>query len=57
VILLGWAIGYRSWPLALYAVAVLVAFHLRVVFNEEPWATRTFGDDWARYRSRVPRWL
>jgi protein-S-isoprenylcysteine O-methyltransferase Ste14 len=57
VILLGWAIGYRSWPLALYAVAVLVAFHLRVVFNEEPWAARTFGDDWVRYRSRVPRWL
>ena len=57
LILSGWAISFRSWPLALYAVAVLVAFHLRTVRHEEPWLARTFGDRWMQYRTRVSRWL
>ncbi len=57
LILSGWAIGFRSWPLALYAVAVLGAFHLRVVLHEEPRLARTFGDAWRQYRTRVSRWL
>jgi protein-S-isoprenylcysteine O-methyltransferase Ste14 len=57
LILSGWAIGFQSWPLALYAVVVLVAFHLRVVFHEEPRLARTFGDAWIQYRGRVSRWL
>jgi protein-S-isoprenylcysteine O-methyltransferase Ste14 len=57
LILSGWAIGYKSWPLALYAFVVLVAFHLRVVLHEEPWLARTFGDAWVRYQKRVRRWL
>ncbi len=46
LILLGWAIGFQSWPLALYAIVVLVAFHLRVVLHEEPRLARMFGDVW-----------
>jgi protein-S-isoprenylcysteine O-methyltransferase Ste14 len=57
LILSGWAISFRSWPLALYAVVVLVAFHLRIVLHEEPWLLRTFGDTWIHYRKRVSRWL
>ena len=57
LILLGWAAGFRSWPLVLYALAVMAAFHLRVVFFEEPWLARTHRDEWTRYASRVPRWL
>jgi protein-S-isoprenylcysteine O-methyltransferase Ste14 len=57
LILSGWAISFRSWPLALYAVAVLVAFHLRIVLHEEPWLARTFGGTWIQYRRRVSRWL
>ena len=57
LILSGWAIGFWSRPLAFYAVAVLVAFHLRVVLHEEPWLARTFGSDWVQYRTRVSRWL
>lgn len=56
-ILVGWAIAFRSWPLALYALAVGVGFHLRILFGEEPWLARTFGEDWVRYEARVPRWL
>jgi hypothetical protein len=51
------AIGFRSWPVAVYAVMVLAAFHLRVVLHEEPRLARMFGDAWIQYRTRVSRWL
>jgi hypothetical protein len=33
-----------AWPLALYAVLVAVAVHLRIVLHETPWLARTSGD-------------
>jgi len=57
LILCGWAITYGSRALWAYAVCVAVAFHLRVVFYEEPWLTRTHRETWLAYRARVPRWL
>lgn len=57
LILAGWAILFRSWPMAVYAVAVAAAFHLRVLVHEEPWLARSFGDRWDAYRARVPRWF
>ena len=57
LILLGWAIGFRSWKLASYSVMVAIAFHLRVVLNEEPFLRRTQGAAWQHYASTVPRWL
>lgn len=57
LILSGWAIGFQSWTVALYAATVAVVFHLRVVLHEEPWLARTFGDMWTHYRAQVPRWL
>jgi protein-S-isoprenylcysteine O-methyltransferase Ste14 len=57
IMLIGWATVFWSWVLLAYAMAVACAFHLRVVYFEEPWAARTFGKDWQDYRARVPRWL
>jgi len=57
LVLLGFAIAFRSRQLLGYALVVGVAFHLRVVFGEEPWLARTHGEAWQRYRERVPRWL
>ncbi|TLZ47353.1 MAG: isoprenylcysteine carboxylmethyltransferase family protein [Bacillati bacterium ANGP1] len=57
VVLLGWAALLRSRTLLVYALAVEIAVHLRVLVSEEPWARRTFGADWEDYRARVPRWL
>ena len=57
LILWGWAAGFQSPALALYALAVMVAFHVRVVLGEEPWLARTHGHAWDRYRAAVPRWL
>ncbi|MGE0440875.1 MAG: isoprenylcysteine carboxylmethyltransferase family protein [Gemmatimonadales bacterium] len=56
-ILAGWAVACRSRGLAGYALAVGLAFHLRVVLGEEPWLAARHGEDWVRYRTRVPRWL
>jgi protein-S-isoprenylcysteine O-methyltransferase Ste14 len=57
LVLCGWALGFRSRAIAIYAIVVMAAFHLRVVFGEEPWLARVHGDAWHAYRSRVPRWL
>ena len=57
LVLLGWAVLFASWSLAVYALLIVVAFHLRVVFFEEPWLGRTHGDQWVGYRARVRRWL
>jgi protein-S-isoprenylcysteine O-methyltransferase Ste14 len=57
LILMGWALGFHSGALAIYAAGVAVAFHLRIVYAEEPWLARTHGEAWPRYRNEVPRWL
>jgi len=57
LILIAWAAGFRSRALTIYAIAAAIAFHLRVVFGEEPWLVRRYGEEWNRYRVRVPRWF
>jgi protein-S-isoprenylcysteine O-methyltransferase Ste14 len=57
LILWGWALGFRSRALAIYALAVMLAFHLRVVYGEEPWLARMHGQKWHSYKARIPRWL
>jgi protein-S-isoprenylcysteine O-methyltransferase Ste14 len=56
-IVLGWATLFRSGPLAAYAAALAVMFHIRVLWGEEPWLARTHGVQWQEYAARVPRWL
>jgi protein-S-isoprenylcysteine O-methyltransferase Ste14 len=51
------ALAFRSRALWIYALVVVIAFHLRVLFNEEPFLARTHGEAWQRYKARVPRWL
>ncbi len=57
LILLGWAASFPAAALLVYALAVMVAFHLRVLLGEEPWLARTHGAAWDRYRADVRRWL
>jgi protein-S-isoprenylcysteine O-methyltransferase Ste14 len=57
LILIGWAALFWSPTLTVYAAAVVLAFHIRIILGEEPWLARTFGADWETYRARVPRWL
>jgi protein-S-isoprenylcysteine O-methyltransferase Ste14 len=57
MILFGWAALFHSGALLVYALAVAAAFHLRVVFGEEPALRRTHGQSWVRYEAAVPRWF
>jgi protein-S-isoprenylcysteine O-methyltransferase Ste14 len=51
------AIFFASRPLALYAGLVWTGFHAFVVLYEEPALAARFGESYARYRRRAPRWL
>src|SRR5262249_9334378 len=57
VILIGWSFAYRSRTIAIYALIVIIAFQLRVIFGEDPWVARTYGAEWRDYAARVPRWI
>ena len=52
----GWAIFYGSVPVAV-GLAVFVAVLAFVVPWEERGLEAHFGDDYRRYKARVPRWL
>lgn len=56
-VLMGWAVWYASTTLLLYALGVMIAFHLRVVLYEEPRLLAVFGEAWTSYGHRVRRWL
>lgn len=56
-IIAGWALGFRSSTLSIYGLVLAVAFHLRVIWGEEPYLAATHGEAWTRYCSQVPRWL
>jgi protein-S-isoprenylcysteine O-methyltransferase Ste14 len=57
LVLLGWSALFHSRALLVYAAVVAVAFHLRVVFGEEPWLAQTHRGSWLRYSAQVPRWF
>ena len=57
LVLWGWVLGFHSRAIAVYALLVMLAFHLRVILGEEPWLARTHGEAWVRYKTQVPRWL
>jgi protein-S-isoprenylcysteine O-methyltransferase Ste14 len=57
LILLGWAVSFGLRGLFTYTIIVAIAFHLRVVFGEEPWLASTHGAQWHEYARRVPRWF
>jgi protein-S-isoprenylcysteine O-methyltransferase Ste14 len=56
VALIGEAWWLRSAAMVVYAVAALVAFHLRVVRYEEPTLRAMFGTEFDAYAARVRRW-
>jgi protein-S-isoprenylcysteine O-methyltransferase Ste14 len=54
--LLGEAWLFASGAQLLYAGAMAVAFHVRVIIYEEPKLDELFGPAFATYRRRVRRW-
>ena len=55
-IILGQALLFGSWWLALYAVIVLAAVVTFVKGYEEPTLSRTYGEQYLDYRRNVPGW-
>ena len=55
--LLGWVASFASIGLFAYTLFIAIAFHLRVVFGEEPWLSQTYGASWQIYKRQVPRWF
>lgn len=57
LVLVGWALGFGTRPLWIYAASMAIAFHLRVLLYEEPKLRELFPSDWAEYSRRVSRWI
>lgn len=56
-LLAGQSLLLGSPKLVVYAAAVWTAFHLFVVFYEEPVLRRSFGAEYEAFCVNVPRWL
>lgn len=57
LVLFGEAIFFVSLTLVLYAILIWVAFHLFVIYYEEPNLERKFGSQYSTYHKVVPRWI
>ena len=53
----GWWLATGTRLLVGYAALLAIGFHLRVLYHEEPWLRRQFGDEWVLYSASVRRWL
>jgi hypothetical protein len=56
-LLVGQALLFGSLALLVYAAGIFLAFHLFVVFYEEPTLRRQFGAEYEAYCRAVPRWI
>src|SRR5262245_2026073 len=57
LVVMGWAVFFWSQRIFLYGCAVAAAFHIFVVFFEEPQLMRRFGASYEAYRQAVRRWI
>jgi protein-S-isoprenylcysteine O-methyltransferase Ste14 len=55
--LVGQGLLFGNVDLLGYAAIIGIAFHLFVVWYEEPTLRRTFGEEYEDYCRRVPRWV
>jgi len=53
----GQGLFFGSTAILAYAFWLALGFHLFVLFYEEPTLRRRFGEEYAAYCRRVPRWL
>ena len=54
---IGEAVWFWSSLILVYAAILAIGFHLRVLLYEEPKLQELFGESFASYRARVPRWI
>ena len=56
-LIFGQAILFASWGVALYGVVIAAAFDTFVRVYEEPTLRETYGERYAAYCARTPRWI
>ena len=54
---IGQGLLFARKPILAYAAGLALAFHLFVVLYEEPTLRARFGEEYASYCRRVPRWI
>ena len=57
LVLLGEAMFFGSWACLWYALGWFALVHLNVIWYEERYLTRRFGDSYRRYQVAVRRWI
>jgi protein-S-isoprenylcysteine O-methyltransferase Ste14 len=57
LILLTEALMLQSWPLAVWMVVFFIVSTIYFRFIEEKGLEKRFGDDYRKYKARVPRWI
>ena len=56
-LILGQGLLFGSLPVLGYGGVIWLTVHLFVISYEEPTLARTFGEQYARYRANVRRWI
>lgn len=57
LVIAGQAWLFHSQRIAIYLLCFWLIAHLFVLFYEEPTLRKQFGEEYDRYRERVPRWI
>jgi protein-S-isoprenylcysteine O-methyltransferase Ste14 len=57
LVLLGQAMLFGSWGYLGYAGGWFAVVHFNVIWHEERYLARRFGDSYRRYQSKVHRWI
>lgn len=57
MMLLGQALFWGSWIIALWAGIFILINHVYFIYSEEPGLEKRFGDKYLEYKASVPRWI
>ncbi len=57
LILLAEALLFQSWPLSVWMAVFFIGNTVYFRFIEEKGLEKRFGDDYRKYKARVPRWV
>jgi protein-S-isoprenylcysteine O-methyltransferase Ste14 len=56
-VIIGQALLFGDWRLLWYGALLWLSFHVFVVVYEDPTLKQTFGTEYERFRTNVPRWI
>lgn len=57
IVLMGEAITFRSWPIAIWGACFFILNTVYFIFSEEPGLVKRFGAEYEEYKRNVPRWI